>query len=84
MVYLFYTEDSLGNIAIYDCPDLFHYMDTFYTIEAEGRMIPYDIHWHGSTTIPEMRILALSTIHLDLTQNVDMIVQQCSLWLRQN
>lgn len=84
MIYLFYTEDSLGNVEIHTCPDHFNYMDTFYTLEAEGRLIPYDIHWHGDSLYPEMRILALSTTNSDLTQDIQSIVQLCNSWLRQN
>jgi len=84
MIYLFYTQDSLGTIDIQSCPDEFSFMDTFYTIEAEAKVVPYDIHWHGNTELPEMRILAISTIHANLSQDVDSIVQACGLWLRQN
>jgi len=84
MIYLFYTEDSAGNIEIVTCPDEFNYLDTFYKIEAEGRIVPYDIHWHGDTHTPAMRILAVSTVNSDFSQQIRQIITQCQLWRRQN
>lgn len=84
MIYLYYTVDSTGNVEVQHCPDEFNYLDTLYTLEAEGKVVPYDIRWHSEAGMPEMRILAISTTHADLSGDVQTIIEQCKFWLHRN
>lgn len=84
MIYFFYIEDSTGNIEIERFRDEFHYLDTFYTIESEARYVPNDIRWHGDESKPAMRILAVSQLTPDLSQQARVIITTCALQLRQN
>lgn len=84
VIYLFYVEDYSGSVHIERFTDEFHYLDTLYTIESEAQHVPNDIRWHGDAMYPPMRILAVSKIVPDLSQQARQIITECALYLRQN
>lgn len=83
IAYFVYIIPEEGQRLVERCTDEAHFMRRLMEVESTFDEQIHDIRWGGSDTVPPMRILATSEL-TDIKEQVDAIISECAILLRQN